>query len=196
MLTRIGQNPLLAYNLIMDSVLLVNATYEPFKVVSWQKAIQLLFQDKVEVLEEYDRQIRTVSLQIKLPAVIRLRRYVPVIKKRTLIRFSRANIFLRDQHSCQYCGRKRAKHELTLDHITPVVQGGAKSWENIVTACIQCNQKKGGRTPHEAGMKLISKPTAPNWLPSLSVRYDLNSAPEHWKVYLSWNSSIKLMIDN
>ncbi len=172
----------------MDSVLILSASFEPFKVVSWQKAMQLLFSEKVEVLEEYDREIRTISFTYKLPAVLRLRRYVPMVRKKNIIRFSRTNIFVRDLFTCQYCGRKRQKHELTLDHVLPVVQGGTKSWENIVTACMQCNQKKGGRTPHEARMKLISRPKAPEWLPSTSIRYDLNSAPEHWKVYLSWNS--------
>ena len=175
----------------MDSVLILSTSFEPFKVVSWQKAITLLFQNKVEILEEYNREIRTVSLTFKLPAVLRLRRYVPLQSKRNIIRFSRANIFIRDQHACQYCGRKRNLHELTLDHIIPVVQGGGKSWENIVTACINCNQRKGGRTPHEANMKLIGKPAAPNWLPSNHLHFDLNSIPEHWRVYLSWNSSQK-----
>lgn len=172
----------------MDTVLVLNTSFEPFKVVPWQKAMVLLIQNKVEVLEEYDRVIRTVAVTFRLPAVLRLRRYIPIIHKRNVVRFSRTNAFLRDQHSCQYCGRKRARHELTLDHVIPVVQGGTKSWENIVTACIQCNQRKGGRTPHEAGMRLIAKPRAPVWLPAASLRYDLNSAPEHWKVYLSWNS--------
>lgn len=174
----------------MDTVLVLSASFEPFKIVSWQKAMQLLFTEKVEVLEEYEREIRTVSMTFRLPSVLRLRRYVPLVRKKNIIRFSRTNIFIRDQHTCQYCGRKRQKHELTLDHVIPVVQGGAKNWENIVTACLQCNQRKGGRTPHEAGMRLIIKPQAPAWLPSQAIRYDLNSAPEHWKVYLSWNSGL------
>jgi 5-methylcytosine-specific restriction endonuclease McrA len=177
------------YNYIMDSVLLLSTSFEPFKIVSWQKAMQLLFQKKVEVLEEYDREIKTVSLTFRLPSVLKLKRFVPLRSKKTIIRFSRTNIFIRDQHNCQYCGRKRSSHELTLDHVIPVVQGGLKSWENIVTACIQCNQRKGGRTPAEASMRLICKPKAPSWLPSATLRYDLNSAPEHWKLYLSWNLS-------
>ncbi|MBI2605222.1 MAG: HNH endonuclease [Deltaproteobacteria bacterium] len=177
----------------MDTVLVLNTSFEPFKVVPWQKAMVLLIQNKVEVLEEYDRVIRTVAVTFRLPAVLRLRRYIPIIRKRNVVRFSRTNAFLRDRHSCQYCGRKRARHELTLDHVIPVVQGGTKSWENIVTACIPCNQRKGGRTPHEAGMRLIAKPRTPVWLPAASLRYDLNSTPEHWKVYLSWNSRNELL---
>ncbi len=177
----------------MDSVLILSASFEPFKVVGWQKAMQLLFQDKVEVLEEYNREIRTVRTSFKLPAVLRLRKYIPTHRKKNFIRFSRTNIFIRDQHACQYCGRKRTMHELTLDHVVPVVQGGAKSWDNIVTACITCNQRKGGRTPHEANMKLIAKPLAPAWLPSQNLHFDLNSAPDHWKVYLSWTPQNKTL---
>lgn len=171
----------------MDHVLVLNASFEPLHIIPWQKAMQLLFQGKVEVLEEYDREIRTITVTYKLPAVMRLLRFIPLIRKKSAVRFSRTNIFIRDQHTCQYCGRKRPRTELTLDHVSPVVQGGAKSWENIVTACMQCNQRKGGRTPHEAGMRLIAKPQCPEWLPAISVRFSLQSAPDRWKVYLSWN---------
>jgi hypothetical protein len=71
----------------------------------------------------------------------------------------------------------------------PAVQSGKKTWENIVTACIQCNQRKGGRTPLEAGMRLISKPGRPEWLPTFTIQYSLKAAPERWKVYLSWQMS-------
>jgi 5-methylcytosine-specific restriction endonuclease McrA len=173
----------------MDHVLVLNASFEPLHIIPWQKAMQLLFQGKVEVVEEYDRHIRTVSLTIRLPSVLRLLQYIPITRKKNIIRFSRANIFLRDNFVCQYCGRKRQRHELTLDHVTPAVQGGAKTWENIVTACIQCNQRKGGRTPAEAGMRLIAKPGRPEWLPTFNIRYSLKSPPERWKVYFSWQLS-------
>lgn len=173
----------------MDQVLVLNASFEPVLVIPWQRAMTLLFQGKVEVLEEYDREIRTVTVTFKMPAVLRLLKYIPIAKKKNVIRFSRANIFARDQFACQYCGRKRPKHELTLDHVVPVVQEGPKSWENIVTACIQCNQRKGGRTPEQAGMALISKPRRPTWLPTFTVRYRLNAAPDRWKVYFSFEPS-------
>ncbi len=176
----------------MDHVLVLNASFEPIRIIHWQKAMQLLFQGKVEVVHEYDREIRTVSLKIKLPSVLRLLTYIPLVRKKGLARFSRTNIFLRDQYTCQYCGRKRGKHELTLDHVIPVVQGGKKMWENIVTACIQCNQKKGGRTPQEAGMRLIATPREPDFLPTFTIKYSVPAQPvtqehfEHWKVYFSW----------
>ncbi|MGE4234504.1 MAG: HNH endonuclease [Bacteriovoracia bacterium] len=170
----------------MQNVLILNASFEPIHIVNWQKAMQLLIQGKVEVLEEYDKEIRTVSLTFKLPAVLRLLTFIPFTKKKSVVRFSRANIFARDQFTCQYCGRKRHRHELTLDHVVPAVQGGAKSWDNIVTACIECNQKKGGRTPQQANMQLITKPKCPEWLPTFTIRYSLHSAPQHWKAYFSW----------
>jgi 5-methylcytosine-specific restriction endonuclease McrA len=173
----------------MDRVLVLNASFEPLQIVPWQKAMQLLFQGKVEVLEESDREIKTISVTYRLPAVLRLLRFIPLARRKNVVRFSRANIFIRDQHTCQYCGRKRPRTELTLDHVIPVVQGGKKSWDNIVTACIQCNQRKGGRTPAEAGMRLIDSPGCPDWLPTVSVRLSLQTAPDRWKVYLSFHES-------
>jgi len=170
----------------MDHVLVLNASFEPLQIVNWQKAMQLLFQGKVEVIEEYDREVRTVTMSFKIPSVLRLLNFIPLARKKHIIRFSRANVFLRDGFTCQYCGRKRQRTELTLDHVVPSVQGGKKSWENIVTACIQCNQRKGGRTPAEANMRLITKPTRPEFLPTFTIRFSLQSAPERWKVYLSW----------
>src|SRR5476651_2512959 len=99
----------------MSHALVLNASFEPLHVVSWQRAIQLLFQGKVEVIEESDKEIRTVRLTIRIPAVLRLLRYVPLTRKKQIVRFSRANIFIRDQHTCQYCGKKHTKSYLTLD---------------------------------------------------------------------------------
>lgn len=166
--------------------LVLNASFEPVHIVSWQKAMQLLFQGKVEVLEVSEREVRTVSRTYRLPSVLRLLRYIPLKRRRTIVRFSRSNILLRDKHTCQYCGRKRPHHELTLDHVTPAARGGRRSWDNIVTACLPCNQHKGGRTPQEAHMKLMVIPRNPLWLPMESLNSQLHSAPEQWRLYLSW----------
>lgn len=163
--------------------LVLNSSFEPLHVVSWQRAIQLLFQGKVEVVEEGDFEIRTVRVTIKAPAVLRLLKYIPVKKKKNIVRFSRANIFLRDRHQCQYCGVHFPKSQLTLDHVIPVVQGGRKSWENIVTSCKPCNQRKGGRTPPQAGFTLIQKPRQPQWLPNNALPSESGGIPDRWRVY-------------
>ncbi|MBL7716059.1 MAG: HNH endonuclease [Bdellovibrionales bacterium] len=146
--------------------------------------MQLLFQGKVEVIEESDHEVHTVRLTIRVPAVLRLLSYVPLTRKKQIVRFSRANIFIRDRNACQYCGKVFPKSHLTLDHVVPIVQGGPKSWENIVTACKPCNQKKGGRTPTQAGMSLVRKPKQPRWLPATSFRMGVSITPERWKIYL------------
>lgn len=163
---------------------MLNASFEPLHIVTWQRAIQLLFQGKVEVVEESDHEVRTVRMTIKVPAVLRLLTYVPLTKKKQIVRFSRSNIFLRDHGMCQYCGKSFTKNSLTLDHVIPIVQGGKKSWENIVSACKPCNQRKGGRTPKQAGMKLVRTPRRPNWLPSATILFGVSRTPERWKIYL------------
>jgi len=176
----------------MNQALVLNSSFEPINVVSWQRAIQMVFQGKVEVLELSEKEVRTISKTYKLPSVLRLLKFIPINKKRNIIRFSRANILLRDRHTCQYCGRKRSAQELTLDHVTPAARGGKRSWDNIVTACLPCNQQKGGRTPLEANMHLITEPNHPLWLPAQSLNNHLHSAPEKWRLYLSWNLKQKL----
>lgn len=168
----------------MSHALVLNASFEPLHIVSWQRALQLLFQGKVEVVEESTHEVRTVRFTIRVPAVLRLLSYVPINKKKHIVRFSRANIFVRDQNSCQYCGKKFNKSHLTLDHVIPIVQGGKKCWENIVTACKPCNQRKGGRTPSQASMQLIKKPKRPTWLPNATLSLGATVTPERWKIYL------------
>jgi len=174
----------------MSHALVLNASFEPLHIVTWQRAIQLLFQGKVEVLEESTYIVRTVRLAIKAPAVLRLLSYVPLKRKKDIVRFSRMNIFLRDKNRCQYCGDPFSKTYLTLDHVIPIVQGGKKSWENIVTACKPCNQEKGGRTPSQANMKLIRKPKQPLWLPATSLQMEMNRTPETWRIYFNLEDSI------
>ncbi len=172
----------------MSHALVLNASFEPLHIVTWQRALQLLFQGKVEVVEESDKEVRTVRLTIKIPAVLRLLRYVPLRKKKEMIRFSRVNIFLRDQNCCQYCGGRFHRNQLTLDHVNPIVQGGKKCWENIVTACKPCNQRKGGRTPAQAGLHLVRKPTKPSWLPAAVLQFGVTITPDRWKIYLGFSS--------
>ncbi len=171
----------------MERVLLLNATYEPLRVISWKRAIALLTLDKVEVLETYDREVRSVTLAIRLPAVVRL---VHLVRFRNhTIRFSRQNIYLRDKHQCQYCGRTMESCHLTYDHVVPKSIGGKTAWENIVTCCLPCNKKKGGRTPAQAKMHLIRKARKPSWHPMLMITLRIAQTPETWRDYLFWHSS-------
>jgi len=171
----------------MEQALLLNATYEPLKVVNWQKAITLWCQGKVEVIAVHDREVRAVSVSFKLPSVIRLLRFVRIKRRYDYVPFSRANIYARDKHTCQYCSQTMSTGELTFDHVVPVAQGGRKDWENIVTCCVGCNRKKGGRTPAEARMRLRRAPRRPRSVPAARITIGLRNAPESWRDYLYWN---------
>ena len=171
----------------MEQTLLLNATYEPLKIVNWQKAVTLWCQGKVEIISVYDREIRAVSFSFKLPSVIRLLRFVRIKRQLDYVPFSRANIYARDNHTCQYCGTVLPTNELTFDHVIPAAQGGRKEWENIVTCCVSCNRRKGGRTPHQAGMHLIRAPRRPEKAPALRITIGLRHAPESWRDYIYWN---------
>jgi 5-methylcytosine-specific restriction endonuclease McrA len=171
----------------MQQALLLNASYEPLKVVHWQKAITLWCQGKVEVIAVHDREIRAVSFTFKLPSVIRLLRFVKIKRRFDYVPFSRANIYARDHHTCQYCRQVFSTADLTFDHVVPVAQGGRKDWENIVTSCVGCNRLKGGRTPGEAGMKLLRAPRRPDSAPAIRITVGLHDAPESWRDYLYWN---------
>ncbi len=183
----------------MEQTLLLNATYEPLKIVNWQKAMTLWCQGKVEVISVYDREVRSVAFTFRLPSVIRLLRRIKIKRRFSDVPFSRVNIYARDNHACQYCGEPFPTAELTFDHVVPVAQGGGKHWENIVTCCIACNRKKGGRTPDQAGMKLIRHPRLPDRLLAIRiadkmnrnyVEIGLNNAPESWRDYLYWNAEL------
>jgi len=169
----------------MQWTLLLNSTFEPLKVVTWKKAIIMVMLEKVEVLEEYERIIRGVTLALRLPAVIRLNHFV---KRRTpIVKFSRQNLYVRDKGKCQYCGALFEPKELTYDHVIPRSKGGQTEWTNVVTCCTACNLKKGGRTPEEAGMSLIRRPKVPIWIPLLTMNLGIEEPPDPWKDYLYLN---------
>jgi 5-methylcytosine-specific restriction endonuclease McrA len=175
----------------MQQALLLNATFEPLKVVDWQKAITLWCQGKVEVIAHHDREVRSVSFTFKLPSVIRLLRFVKIKRRFDYVPFSRANIYSRDRYTCQYCHQVFQTADLTFDHVVPVAHGGRKDWENIVTCCVGCNRLKGGRTPAEAGMKLLRPPRRPDSAPPIRITVGLHNAPESWRDYLYWNVELE-----
>lgn len=161
----------------MQPVLLLNASYEPLQVISWQNAVGLFFLGKVEVVEEYDHHIRSVSMAIKAPCVVRLLKYFKIGRRSPPL--CRSNILARDNFQCQYCGQELSAKECTLDHVIPRSRNGKTSWENIVCACSACNKNKRDRTPNEAHMKLRSAPRKPEWLPVIHIKL-------HGKVPTSW----------
>ena len=165
--------------------LVLDVGFAPVARVSWRRAITLLFEGKVELVEEYqDHVVRSVSVELKVPAVIRFMRSLRGRKR--AIRFSRENVWARDGGRCQYCRAKVPRHAFTYDHVTPRAQGGPTRWENVVVCCMACNQKKGGRTPAQAGMQLATAPVKPRLLPG-TVRFTLSyqpGMPEPWRAWL------------
>lgn len=174
----------------MEQTLVLNATFEPLKVVDWQRAVCLLVQGKVEVVETHDRVVRSVSWSFKLPSVVRLLQFVR-LKRRPQVQFTRANIYQRDDYTCQYCGESFTSEYLTFDHVVPVAHGGVRGWTNIVTACEPCNRRKAARTPDEAGMTLLRKPLRPRVLaPTMKVTIGVKT-PSNWASYLYWHVKLE-----
>ncbi len=158
----------------------MNQSYEPISICSAKKAILLLLTTKAEMVEKRDGLVfHSVKKDFPFPSIIRLSRYINIPRKR--IELSRKNILRRDGYRCQYCGTHSTN--LTVDHIIPKSRGGSDTWENLVAACISCNNKKGNRTPEEANMKLITKPRKPNHIIFIKsfVGYSID---ENWKPYL------------
>jgi 5-methylcytosine-specific restriction endonuclease McrA len=151
-------------------------------VINWQRAIKLVFLNKVEVVEESSRVVRSITVSMKVPSVVRLMGFVHFRRKDA--KYSRKNIYARDKYQCQYCGQSFHQDELTCDHVVPRSRGGRAEWNNIVTCCVQCNRKKGGRTPEEAGLHLIKNPTRPTWYWGFQVRFANKRPPREWWIYL------------
>lgn len=171
--------------------LLLNMNFEPLDVIHWQRAMTLFYQGKVEIFEEHDKVVRSVSFSFKLPSIVRMLRLVKVRRKLDYVPFTRGNIYARDGYRCQYCGDEYKSEDLTFDHVIPIVQGGRKGWDNIVTACVTCNRKKGGRTPEEAGMTLKRSPKQPKHAPTLRLTVGIRNAPESWRSFLYWNAELE-----
>jgi 5-methylcytosine-specific restriction endonuclease McrA len=160
-------------------VLILNQNYEPMSVINAKKAVVLLYLGKAELIEEHTgHRVRAVSMSMPFPSIVRLSMYVRVPFKNIIL--SRKNILRRDGHRCQYCGR--GDIGLTLDHVMPMSRGGEETWENLVCACVKCNNTKGDRTPEEAQMPLRRKPMRPNHV--TFIRHVMGSLDDRWKPYL------------
>ena len=160
---------------VQSKVLVLNTTFLPINICSWRRAIVLLFKGKADGIENSKKKIN--SGKYTLPLVIKLKDYVPVPYNGVV--FTRKNIFLRDNYTCQYCGRTG---NLTIDHIIPKSKGGEDIWENVVACCIRCNNKKSDRLPEEEGMKLIGTPYKPPSSLYLQITRQ-SSVPTSWFSY-------------
>jgi 5-methylcytosine-specific restriction endonuclease McrA len=202
------------------SVLVLNKLFMAVHVISVRRAFVLLCKELAEVVSMEDGQfatydfqtwreisqyrlknfqfsaeeddwVRTASTQIQVPRVIRLLAYEKI--PRHTVKFNRRNIFARDNNQCQYCGKRYATSDLSLDHVVPRSQGGQSSWENIVCACIDCNVRKGGRTPKQAHMSLIRKPEKPKRSPLLNLKLT-SKKYQSWRTFLDnayWSVELK-----
>ena len=162
-------------------------SYYPLSLWSWQDSINSVFLDRVAIVSNYDRVIRSPSLYMKLPSVVALKSY---IRPQSNPNFTRFNVFLRDKFSCLYCG---SNSELTFDHLLPRSKGGKTDWDNVVTACSNCNVKKGGRLLTRSGMKLNHKPFQPTTedLHKNGKNFPPNFLHKSWMDYLYWDVELE-----
>ena len=167
------------------STLMLNAdgapvSWLPLSVISWEEAIKYMVLDKAAVLDFYeDRVVRSANWSTRVPAVMMLHEYE---KRKTTVRYSKGNVFLRDKFSCQYCGSKVTRASATLDHVLPISHGGKTTFENTVTACGPCNAQKGNNKK----IKPKVKPYRPNYYELVENRkiLDWQFAHPSWKTYL------------
>ena len=167
---------------MMKPVLVLDSSYRPIKQISWKKAMTLYFQEKIEVIKEYeDTWIRSPRKKFKLPSVIRLIDYI--FRLPWGIRLTRTNLYIRDKGQCQYCSKKLNKGRFTLDHVIPKSKGGKTDWNNLVVSCEKCNIKKGDQSLKEVGYSLNQKPCQPK---SGFLFTTLEEAPPDWLDFLSY----------
>ena len=168
--------------------LVLNADYQPLSyfplsVWPWQGALKAVYLDRVDIVVEYDRVVRSPSTTFRLPSVVCLRRYVQPAARTAFTRF---NLFLRDEFCCQYCG---AEGEMTFDHVQPRSRGGRTEWGNVVAACTKCNLRKGNRTAAEARMHLARPAVQPTThsLKEIGRKFPPNYLHQSWADFLYWD---------
>ena len=193
-----------------SGVLVLNRSYLPVHITSVRRAFSLVYQGVARVVDEQyetfdfdswrdlairagDDSIGVVGGLIRVPRVILLIAFDRIPKRH--VRFSRINVYGRDRSTCQYCGRRFPRTDLNLDHVVPRSKGGRTTWQNVVCSCLDCNRRKGGRTPQQAGMRLIAPPRRPRWTPMVGVLAGRRGYPE-WRPFLSivdasyWNAEL------
>jgi 5-methylcytosine-specific restriction endonuclease McrA len=177
----------------MRKVLLIDAAMQPIAVVSLKAALTKLYSSEERkrsdawfgkpsvIAYSEDGALVGVRKDIPVPSIIQLGRVVPQHRQR--VRFCRKSIFARDEFTCQYCGCEFKAEKLTYEHVVPRAQGGKTCWENVVTACVDCNQRKANRTPEQANMKLLCKPAKPSYVMQVKARIDYRQMPKEWAQY-------------
>jgi len=195
---------------LSDKVLVLNRLWVAVNVATVRRALMMVCQGAARIVGSEDymtydfeswieaskaaregRLIHAVNFTIRAPEVVVLTRFSGAFSQE--VKFSRRNIFDRDHNTCQYCGRKFERSELTLDHVIPRCRGGLSEWENIVVACIECNTKKGNRLPSEAGMHLIRRPIKPRWATRVGCKLGRERKPS-WERFLDaayWDIELK-----
>lgn len=195
---------------IEGQVLVLNRSWVAVNVASVRRAVALLYQDLARAVDPADyrmydfsdwcelseareegRFIHSPTMRLRVPEIIILNAFNGFFHKE--VRFSRRSIFERDKSTCQYCGTKLAKSELTIDHVMPRSRGGRDTWDNLVLACVKCNVRKGDRTPVEAAMPLIRRPHKPAWLPTLGTRLPAGRISS-WQRFLDtayWDAELR-----
>jgi len=165
-----------------DRVLILNQTFEPLQVCSARRAVVLLFTGKAERIEDSHRLLRSPSIAVVVPSVIRLHRYI-IRPARPAIAFTKKNILKRDSFTCQYCGRNGGER-MTIDHVIPKSLGGRTVWENVVSACRMCNLRKANKRIEDAGMRLQRAPSKPLSMFYLGFLARTHQRPPAWNKYL------------
>ena len=167
---------------IQNKILLLNSDYRVLRFVDWNKALKLLLRNKIDIIDRWENiSIRTTDGSIILPATIRLKKQVKY--HRAKIRFSKNLVKRRDDYTCQYCGKKEDRKKLTIDHVIPVSKGGESSFDNCVTACYKCNNKKNNHLLSETAMTLLMPPRTPRY----DIYYGLFPSSIHhpaWRILL------------
>lgn len=165
----------------MRKVLLLNQSYQPLSVISWKKAVCLVYLNKADVVKEYNFTINSPSLSLSAPCVIRLRLFFS--RPKCDVRLTRSNVFARDGWKCVYCNKKFPEYELTTDHVIPKSHGGKNTWENLVCCCKKCNGIKGNKMLKDVGFTLIKTPKKPDWMTFFSKAMLKGKVPNEWLVY-------------
>ena len=180
----ISENPALVLNADFRPL-----SYYPLSLCSWQDSIKAVFLDRVSIIESYDQEVHSPSLTFRLPSVIALKNYVIAQKKPAFTRF---NVFLRDNFICQYCNNNFAANDLTFDHLIPRCLNGKTTWNNVVSACTNCNLKKGRRLLKFTDMRLLKQPTKPTsaQLQNNGRNFPPNFLHESWRDYLYWDTEL------